>query len=210
LFVVSFPFLIKFFSDFFDLKKATVFEKITKKIYPKLILIILFLIIIIIFQTNKINFISNPFLSFPHHYPQGAVEFLKNNPQYNNLNLFNPYGWGGYLLWTLPERKIFIDGRLPQYQFADHSFLEEYFEFFEKEKVEKKLNQYNIKLVLLEVKKEKFKFNWFEKYILGLNEKEIEKEKDHLKEYLENSKEWQMIYKDNISAIYVRENFWQN
>jgi hypothetical protein len=25
--------------------------------------------------------------------------------------MFNDYGWGGYLIYALPERKVFVDGR---------------------------------------------------------------------------------------------------
>ncbi|MBI5635029.1 MAG: hypothetical protein HZA15_16290 [Nitrospirae bacterium] len=42
-------------------------------------------------------------------FPQQAVKFLKvNNPQGHMFNLFE---WGGYLQWHLPEKKTFIDSR---------------------------------------------------------------------------------------------------
>jgi hypothetical protein len=31
-------------------------------------------------------------------------------------NLFNQYGWGGFLLWALPDHKVFIDGRMDVYK----------------------------------------------------------------------------------------------
>ena len=42
-------------------------------------------------------------------YPEEAVRFIEAN----NLPgpLFNPYNWGGYLIWTLPSHPVFIDGR---------------------------------------------------------------------------------------------------
>ncbi|MEW6586359.1 MAG: hypothetical protein AB1442_12210 [Nitrospirota bacterium] len=43
-------------------------------------------------------------------YPEGAVKFLKENKIHGNM--YNPYVWGGYMLWSLyPEYKVFIDGR---------------------------------------------------------------------------------------------------
>ena len=43
-------------------------------------------------------------------YPEGAARFLKENRIAGNM--FNPYAWGGYLIWKLyPEYKVFIDGR---------------------------------------------------------------------------------------------------
>lgn len=48
------------------------------------------------------------------YYPVNAVEFIKKE----NLkgNMFNEYGYGGYLLYHLyPERKVFFDGRTDVY-----------------------------------------------------------------------------------------------
>ncbi|MEK9129780.1 MAG: hypothetical protein AAB526_00025 [Patescibacteria group bacterium] len=205
LFIVSFSMMIKFFVDSFDFKE--IFKKFPKQLFlVKSYLIIVFLLIII-GQIVKINFTPDPFLSFNNDYPQKAIVFLKNNSQYDNLNLFNPYDWGGYLIWALPERKFFIDGRLPQYSFKEHTFLEEYFDFFDKEKTKNKLDEHNIQLVLLDIEEKKYKFNWFEKYFLGFDEKEINKQanENYLRDYLNNSNEWQKIYHDNISNIYVKK-----
>jgi hypothetical protein len=204
LFIISFPIMIKFFADFFDWSDGLILEKLKQLPFVKLCLIIV-LPIIIIAQLLKTNFTANPFLSFSSDYPHGAVNFLENNPEYDNLNLFNEYGWGGYLIWTLPEKKLFIDGRLPQYPFAGHTFLEEYFEFFDKEKVENKLTQYDIRLILLDIREKKYKLNWFEKYFFWLNEEEINQQENHLKNYLDNSNEWQVVYNDNISRVYVKK-----
>lgn len=47
------------------------------------------------------------------NYPVEATEWIKlNHPQ---GKLFNSYNWGGYLLWTLPEYPVFIDGRADLY-----------------------------------------------------------------------------------------------
>lgn len=44
-------------------------------------------------------------------YPCQAVEFLKKQPRKGVI--FNRYEWGGFLIWQLPEYKIFVDGRMP-------------------------------------------------------------------------------------------------
>jgi len=41
------------------------------------------------------------------------------NGEWNNVMLLNEYGWGGYLIWRLPEVKVFIDGRMPHWQDAN-------------------------------------------------------------------------------------------
>lgn len=44
-------------------------------------------------------------------YPCEAINFLKNQPEKGNI--FNRYEWGGFLIWQLPEYKVFVDGRMP-------------------------------------------------------------------------------------------------
>lgn len=47
-------------------------------------------------------------------YPRGAVDYLVAHDLRGNL--FNVYGWGGYLIDRLyPERRVFIDGRIDVY-----------------------------------------------------------------------------------------------
>ena len=43
--------------------------------------------------------------------PQGAIEALKRCPD----NLYNRYDQGGYLLWLVPERRVYLDGRQDPY-----------------------------------------------------------------------------------------------
>jgi hypothetical protein len=43
-----------------------------------------------------------------HAYPVGAVAALKTG----SGTLLNEYDWGGFLIYRVPERKVFVDGRL--------------------------------------------------------------------------------------------------
>ncbi len=62
-------------------------------------------------------------------YPQNAIVFLsKHLPE---GNIFVPYEWGGYLDWKLPQKKVFIDGRMPSWRWnalsnseSNNAFLE--------------------------------------------------------------------------------------
>jgi len=44
-------------------------------------------------------------------YPMGAIEYLKTNDTCQNI--YNTYEWGGYLVWKIPSKKFFVDGRMP-------------------------------------------------------------------------------------------------
>jgi len=48
------------------------------------------------------------------YFPAAAVEWIKENKPPGNI--FNTYGWGGYLIWQLyPDYKVYIDGRADMY-----------------------------------------------------------------------------------------------
>ncbi|MFA6393488.1 MAG: hypothetical protein WCW25_01245 [Patescibacteria group bacterium] len=173
--------------------------------FPRVILITT-IILVSASLLLKTNFISNPFKYFCGDYPCGASSFLKASPQYEKLNIFNEYAWGGYLIWTYPERKLFIDGRLPQLPFKKHTFLEEYFELLDKDKLAAKLNEYDIRLVLIRASERKIRFNFIEKKILGLNEEKENKGKNELAEFLKSSGAWREIYRDGLAVIYLYEN----
>ena len=46
-------------------------------------------------------------------FPAGAVSWLQSNEQ--PVILFNEYNWGGYLIYNLPDEKVFVDGRTDLY-----------------------------------------------------------------------------------------------
>jgi hypothetical protein len=95
------------------------------------------------------------------NYPQAAVDYLKKNPCAGNL--FNDYDFGGYLIWKLPEQKVFIDGRMPSWEIAngdnnaiDGKTFHKYFDLFKQvqDDKDKKLrnavfDKYNVSCVLM-------------------------------------------------------------
>lgn len=89
-------------------------------------------------------------------YPAAAVSYIKNNALQKNILAY--YGWGGYVLWKMPERKVFIDGRMPSWRqnppdpFQSGNAFGEYAVIMrEKEGYEKLLRKYNISHILLPV-----------------------------------------------------------
>ncbi|MBI4999211.1 hypothetical protein HZB97_00385 [Candidatus Gottesmanbacteria bacterium] len=78
------------------------------------LLTIVFLLVFGFFRLSKTlatnlswqNYCQNSRLS----YPCGAIQFLRRQPP---ANIFNRYEWGGFLIWQLPEYKVFVDGRMP-------------------------------------------------------------------------------------------------
>jgi len=46
-------------------------------------------------------------------YPKKAVMYLQAYPARGNL--FSYYSWAGYVVWKLPDKKDFVDGRMPSW-----------------------------------------------------------------------------------------------
>ncbi|MCX6910726.1 MAG: hypothetical protein NTY01_22160 [Verrucomicrobia bacterium] len=51
----------------------------------------------------------------PDRWPVNAVKFIKAHPEQFTGNMLNQHVWGGYLMWVMPERKVFVDGRTDFY-----------------------------------------------------------------------------------------------
>lgn len=141
--------------------------------------------------------------------PQGALPFLKTLPL--SENLFNEYGWGGYLIWKIPERKVFIDGRMPSWREDGQFIFGDYVKIMKVEPgFQDILKKYNIKIMLLEkgddkdnLKRELRVENRFSNFLtrhdwllkfLGLSP-----EKSLYRELISSG--WQLIYEDETAVI---------
>ncbi|MFC1721979.1 hypothetical protein ACFL0Z_03665, partial [Patescibacteria group bacterium] len=81
-------------------------------------------------------------------YPVAAVEYLRENPIEGNM--LNEYNWGGYLIWTYPEAKVFVDGRTPHWREGEEQLLQKYLALKQgEENVTDLLNKYDVTYVLL-------------------------------------------------------------
>jgi len=107
-------------------------------------------------------------------FPAGAVKYLSEN----NLsgNILNDYNWGGYLLWSrFPQNRVFIDGRTDIY--ADRVY-PDYLKIMNLSPESLKLLAgYNPDLILI-------------------------KPKASLNTLLSGRREWQVLYRDNVSILY--------
>lgn len=56
--------------------------------------------------------------------PVGAADYLRRTDPPGQM--FNSYNWGGYLMWRLPDRPVFVDGRTDLYgdDFIVHDYLD--------------------------------------------------------------------------------------
>lgn len=59
-------------------------------------------------------------------YPIEAVQWVLEHRDRVGHRLYNDYTYGGFLLWWLPEEKIFIDGRMPAWRSGDRLIFQDY------------------------------------------------------------------------------------
>jgi hypothetical protein len=203
LFIASYPIILKFFCDLLGRFPQISFLQNKRSFFIECYLITA-VILLIILQSVSIRPIKDPFQEFCQEYPCSAIKFLRANKQYDSSRLLNFYDWGGFMIWTYPEKKLFIDGRLSQYKFNNWTLMQEYHDFFRENRGAILLDKYNIRLVHLKGKNDKITLNWFEKDILMMNEDEMNKNENYLKNFLDGSKKWKLVFQDKISLLYAK------
>lgn len=57
-------------------------------------------------------------------YPKVSVEYLRQNNCSGNI--FNNYNFGGYLIWQLPQSKVYIDGRMTSWVHEGRKYMDDY------------------------------------------------------------------------------------
>lgn len=119
--------------------------------------------------------------------PKGATDFLSNLKI--NGNMFNEYGFGGYLIWRLyPDKKVFIDGRALEPDIViEYNIVASASEGMQKS-WEDIIKKYNISYIVMPPLLPKGE-------IYPIVEKLLEKE------------DWVLIYNDHLSLIFLRKGY---
>jgi hypothetical protein len=108
-------------------------------------------------------------------YPAAALEFMQR--QHISGRIFNKDGWGGYMEWTAPELKTFIDSRADI--FVYNGAFDDYVKAVLIQTPFEILDKYKIDYVLLEPKRP-------------------------LEYLLEHSPAWHPIYTDKVAVLFER------
>ncbi len=87
----------------------------------------------------------------------GLAEYLKNNSK--EKVMFNDYDLGGFLIWQVPEKKVFIDGRMLSWEQDNLNILKEYNKIVISADYKEIFKKYNIKQVVLGLRSEEDKEN---------------------------------------------------
>lgn len=146
-------------------------------------------------------------------YPDQAIVYLRLHPVRGQV--FSTYDWGGYLIWKLPEKKVFIDGRMPSWRWeanlkgeSNYAFLD-YRKFADgKTAFNQTINKYNITVLLLP-KSQQPKNNFLDKMIFdfGNNVLHLPLKKDvGLEKIAEAARKegWKIVYQDKAAIVYQK------
>jgi hypothetical protein len=109
-------------------------------------------------------------------FPKAAVDWIAENRPEGNL--FNSYGWGGYIIWRLyPQYPVYIDGRADIY---GDKFIFAYMDVYRaRPGWEQALDTQAVRLVLLEPE-------------------------SGLASALRLSYDWEIVYEDQVSVVFAR------
>lgn len=124
--------------------------------------------------------IAFPVTSMPSRsWPVAAVEFIQKNRDQFSGNMFNLYGWGGYLMRVLPSHKVFV----PQLGRADShggDLMKDYDELDElRPRWREVMERYDIQWTLLPAN-------------------------HRLNQALSLQRDWNRVYIDEVAAIYYK------
>lgn len=159
--IIAIPILSKEIDYFIDMYVKKRFDKTnTRKFFTNLNknpnpwiskginLFLVMVMLLVIF--GKVIYLSSPIV-FDFYknqfYPIEAVDYIKEN-HLENKRCLNSYAWGGYISWSLPEMKIFIDGRTDLY--GEEIILDWLDMIHAENNWEEKMESYEINCVLLE------------------------------------------------------------
>ena len=116
--------------------------------------------------------------SVAKQFPVRAVEYLRQHQVPGPV--FNTYGYGGYIIWALPEQKVFIDGRGDLYERG--GVLSDYLQVNNlRPAAFAVLRAYRIQSCLLQTD-----------YSQALTTA------------LSNNPDWKKVYSDNLSTLFIR------
>ena len=101
-------------------------KKISNAINIIFLVFVLLISTMIVVDKYFINLDVNGYLA--ERLPVEGVAYLKENGVQGNL--FNKYGDGGYIIWEIPDVKVYIDGRADLYR---DEFLNEYDQIYNAE-----------------------------------------------------------------------------
>lgn len=166
---------------------------------------------LVVFGWQACQVIGNAVLvSEERFYPREAVAFLKRNLPEGEI--FSGYGWGGYLIWKLPQKKVFVDGRMPSWRCAPPvgesaaAFAEALAVVSGKAEMGEVFTKYEVDMVLWPVVKYKTRLSLRDRLELKLNKMLKFEDRENNDEFLQRLERegFIKIYEDETAVLYKK------
>jgi hypothetical protein len=136
-------------------------------------------------------------------YPKDALNYLRQ--QIPSGQIFSEYGWGGYLIWKLPEKKVYIDGRMctwfgKETKGESKNIMEESAAILSgKQNYRNLFQQYQVEIVLWPNKQA----NLMDRFIQKIRTKYQKEPSFSFLKQLEDDG-WKKVYEDSVAVIYQK------
>lgn len=116
--IVSLPGLARLVHD-----AVSVTTTVDKRLVRRAIAVLISVTVVLALASAVLDVVSSR-----DRYPRRAVEYLQTHPCEGNV--FNQYDFGGFLIWQLPEKKVYIDGRMPSWEQGGHKYMQDYLNMY--------------------------------------------------------------------------------
>jgi hypothetical protein len=166
-------------------------------------LLTFWVMIILLYQFAQV--VMSHFYTPQVPYPDKAIRFLKEHPTQGNY--FSEYVMGGYLDWKLPEKKVFIDGRMTTWRRNTAPANESTNAFVDYDKIlsadsglQNELLKYHIDTLLLMRENDSELADFIDK----LSPRLTDTSKSRLEKHLQQLG-MKVVYQDNFYTIYRKQ-----
>ena len=171
--IVTIPILAELIGSFVNIRTEI---KPSGRLFKWLVPILLVCLVLVV-GLRFVQVVQDQSNSIVGAFPKAAADWIEENQPEGNL--FNSYGWGGYIIWRLyPQYPVFIDGRADVY---GDKFIYSYIDIYRAQSDwEQALNEQAVNLVLVEPT-------------------------SGLANVLRQSSSWEIDYQDLISVIFEKK-----
>ncbi len=138
-------------------------------------------------------------------YPSTSVKYLKTHPFKGNY--YSIYNWGGYLIWQLPNKKDFIDGRMPTWinpnapKNESKNALQDFLKIDNPKILDKTIHKYHITTLIIAPLKQSVPQCWWLQNWCNQVIKQRNKQNQPLETYL-HIHHWHELIHDKVSVVY--------
>lgn len=196
---------------FFHFSKEAGKNKLSKKRYGKAKVILIIIVLGVFTASSYQNLKISSNLTEKNFYPREAVIFL--NRQRISGNVLSTYDYGGYLIWKMPNHKVFIDGRMPSWRRGEEipnessdAFSDIRKMFSDKKFMRESVEKYDIEYVLVPKTKEPGgKKTFGREYLENLDTKLFGQNRNNLSSSELQELGFERIYNDGKFEVYRRQ-----